>query len=126
MASHLDVHLGDFNAAVEVNLQAVAADGCFTAMLNSRDIYYQTYTLHCQNQLVWGAGFAGREAIAVEAAEAILTSTPPALRARYANFVEPLGADIWCAHGGPMQLLPTPAPHEPSGAVIASAASKRD
>ena len=36
-------------------------------MLRTRDIYYHTYTLHCLNQLVWSAGFAGQSKVAFEA-----------------------------------------------------------
>jgi ABC-type phosphate/phosphonate transport system substrate-binding protein/tetratricopeptide (TPR) repeat protein len=97
MASHLDVHLGMFGQAVDCNQVAVAADRLYFDMLRTRDIYYHTYTLHCLNQLVWSAGFAGQSKVAFEAAEAILSTTPATLRARYADFVEPLFADIWFA-----------------------------
>jgi tetratricopeptide (TPR) repeat protein len=94
MASHIDVHLGDFQAAVRTNLAAIAADKDF-ACLRGSDTYYHTYRLHSYNQLVWAASFCGRSEVAVRAAEAILSSTPKALRERYCEFVEPLGADLW-------------------------------
>ena len=75
MASHLDVHLGDFNAACDINIAAIEADGCW-ADLRTRHNYYHTYTLHCYNQLVWSAGFSGRSEVAFAAAEAIISTTP--------------------------------------------------
>ena len=96
MASHLDVHLGLFNRAVNANLRAIAADKVFAARRGS-DNYYHTYRLHCHSQLVWSAGFAGRSRVALISAEEILTTTPASLRIECADFVEPLGALIWSA-----------------------------
>jgi len=60
-----------------------------------RETYYHGYTIHSCNQLVWSANFDGQSALAMQAAEAIIWSTPKALARSGASFIEPLFADLW-------------------------------
>lgn len=94
MSSHLDVHLGHFNAAVKANIRAEAADAAFAELRGSNN-YYHLYRLHSLNQLVWAASFAGRREVALAAAEALISTTPASLREQHIDIVEPLGAAIW-------------------------------
>ena len=94
MASHIDVHVGRYDAAVRTNQAAVRADERF-AELRGTCNYYFTYRLHTLNQLIWCSNFDGQYRVARAAAEAIISDTPAELVAMWVDWIEPLFANIW-------------------------------
>jgi hypothetical protein len=94
MASHIDVHLGDYNAAVLANKAGVQADVRYSELRGVVN-YYFTYRLHTYNQLIWSSNFDGQFGTAFAAAEAIIAEAPPELLARWPDWIEPLFSNVW-------------------------------
>ncbi|KAL6043627.1 Tetratricopeptide repeat protein [Balamuthia mandrillaris] len=71
MPSHIDMWLGDYHAATEINIQAVAADDKYVAKTGNRLNFYLAYRLHNMHFVVWAAMFEGRTSVALEYARRI-------------------------------------------------------
>jgi tetratricopeptide (TPR) repeat protein len=78
MPSHIDVLLGDYESVIAANESAIAADDRLVAHAGPLN-FYSLYRAHDHHFRVYGAMFAGREATAVAAAEALRAALPPEL-----------------------------------------------
>ena len=96
MASHIDMHLGHYAAAVRTGERAVHADEVYALhSAKGRDCYYYTYRNHHAHQLCWAAMLAGNLAATASAADRIVADTPRALFDLHLEFQEPLHALPW-------------------------------
>ena len=94
MASHIDMQIGKYEAAIEANRVGILQDHTF-AMEFGSDNYYHGYKIHNHHMLVWGAMFAGKYQVAKSCAEEILKETSQETLHRYIDYMEPYLSDIW-------------------------------
>jgi tetratricopeptide (TPR) repeat protein len=78
MPTHIDVLLGDYERVIVDNETAIAADELQVAHAGPRN-FYSLYRAHDHHFRIYGAMFAGREATAVAAADALAAALPPEL-----------------------------------------------
>ena len=70
MPSHIDMWVGQYKEAVEINKLAVVADEKYLRITGHENEMYKMYRLHNYHFTVWAAMFDGPFSIAVEYAEA--------------------------------------------------------
>lgn len=70
MASHIDMWVGQYKEAVDINKTAVAADEKYKSVTGHDNEIYKMYRLHNYHFTVWAAMFDGQFATAMEYAEA--------------------------------------------------------
>ncbi len=80
MPTHIDVLVGDYARVVAGNEAAIAADDRFVAAAGTLNFYTQ-YRAHDHHFRIYGAMFAGRRRVALQAAEALEAALPPELLA---------------------------------------------
>jgi tetratricopeptide (TPR) repeat protein len=78
MPSHIDVLVGDYARVVEDNERAIAADDRFFARAEAPG-FYSLYRAHNHHFRIYGAMFAGRREVALEAADALAATLPEEL-----------------------------------------------
>jgi tetratricopeptide (TPR) repeat protein len=78
MPTHIDVLLGDYARVIADNESAIAADALHLAHAGPLN-FYSLYRAHDHHFRIYGAMFAGREATALAAADALATALPPDL-----------------------------------------------
>ncbi len=78
MPSHIDVLLGDYVAAIGSNERAIAADERYAAQAGAVN-FYSLYRAHDHHFRIYGAMFAGQQAVALAAAEALAAALPEEL-----------------------------------------------
>jgi tetratricopeptide (TPR) repeat protein len=78
MPTHIDVLLGDYERVIADNESAIAADDRHLAHAGPLN-FYSLYRAHDHHFRIYGAMFAGREAIALAAADALASALPPEL-----------------------------------------------
>ena len=71
MPSHIDMWVGQYKEAIEINKLAVAADEEYMHKTGQDNEFYKMYRLHNYHFTVWAAMFDGQYATAMEYAEAI-------------------------------------------------------
>lgn len=87
MPGHIDVRLGRWQAAIDGNLQAIAADQALLAD-GARHGFWDMYRAHNIHFVVYAALFEGREALALQHARSITTEIPPEVIDRYLAVLE--------------------------------------
>jgi tetratricopeptide (TPR) repeat protein len=75
MPSHIDVLTGDYDRVISDNSRAVVADDRYVEIAGRRN-FYSLYRAHNHHFRIYGAMFAGRRALALEAADALAASIP--------------------------------------------------
>jgi tetratricopeptide (TPR) repeat protein len=78
MPTHIDVLLGDYERVIAGNESAIAADDRQLAHAGPLN-FYSLYRAHDHHFRIYGAMFAGREATALAAADALAAALPPNL-----------------------------------------------
>jgi tetratricopeptide (TPR) repeat protein len=78
MPTHIDVLLGDYQRVIADNETAIAADERHLAHAGPLN-FYSLYRAHDHHFRIYGAMFAGREATALAAADALAAALPPDL-----------------------------------------------
>jgi tetratricopeptide (TPR) repeat protein len=80
MPSHIDVLVGDYARVVADNERAIAADDRFFVQAEAPG-FYSLYRAHNHHFRIYGAMFAGRREVALDAADALAATLPePLLR----------------------------------------------
>ena len=77
MASHIDMWVGQYKEAVDINKIAVSADEKYVRVTGQDNEMYKTYRLHNYHFAVWAAMFDGQFAAAMEYAEAACRQLGP-------------------------------------------------
>jgi tetratricopeptide (TPR) repeat protein len=75
MPTHIDVLLGEYARVIADNERAIEADERYLAHAGRLD-FYALYRAHNHHFRIYGALFAGRRAVALEAADALAVSIP--------------------------------------------------
>ncbi|MBA4176313.1 MAG: hypothetical protein C0505_07100 [Leptothrix sp. (in: Bacteria)] len=70
MASHIDMRTGRFDEAIAANQRSIAADEAYLAQVDALGAYRVGYVAHNHHFLWAAAGMAGRQTLALEAAQA--------------------------------------------------------
>jgi tetratricopeptide (TPR) repeat protein len=70
MPSHIDMRTGRFDEAIRANQRSIAADERYLAQVDAQGAYRVGYVAHNHHFLWAAAGMAGRQALALEAAQA--------------------------------------------------------
>jgi len=70
MPSHIDLRTGRFDEAVRANQRSIAADERYLAQVDAQGAYRVGYVAHNHHFLWAAAGMAGRQALALQAAQA--------------------------------------------------------
>jgi tetratricopeptide (TPR) repeat protein len=78
MPTHIDVLVGDYGQVIADNERAIAADDRFVAAAGTLN-FYTLYRAHDHHFRIYGAMFAGRREVALQAADALAESLPPEL-----------------------------------------------
>ena len=71
MASHIDMWVGHYKEAVDVNKKAVIVDEAYVERSGIDNEFYKQYRLHNYHFAVWAAMFDGQYATAMQYAEAV-------------------------------------------------------
>ena len=71
MASHIDMWIGHYQEAIDVNKKAIAVDEAYVQKSGIDNEFYKSYRLHNYHLAVWAAMFDGQYATAMQYAEAI-------------------------------------------------------
>lgn len=77
MPSHIDMWVGQYKEAVDVNKLAVTADEKYGQVTGNDNEVYKIYRLHNYHFTVWAAMFDGQSATAMEYAEAVCLKLNP-------------------------------------------------
>ena len=78
MPTHIDVLLGDYERVITDNEAAIAADDRYLAQAGALN-FYSLYRAHDHHFRIYGAMFAGRQATALAAADALAAALPAQL-----------------------------------------------
>ncbi len=70
MPSHIDLRTGRFDEAIRANQRSIAADERYLAQVDAQGVYRVGYVAHNHHFLWAAAAMAGRQALALEAAQA--------------------------------------------------------
>lgn len=87
MPSHIYVWTGRYADVIRVNQQAVEVDRAFVAHAG-RENFYTLYRLHNYHFVAYGAMFAGRRQVALDAARELVTEIPDSLLAKWPDFLD--------------------------------------
>lgn len=87
MASHLDVQVGDYRAAVLANQLATIADEKFLKHEGPFN-FYTNYRMHNYHTLIYAAMFAGQKAVALDAVDRMEATLPKKFIAQIPDFLE--------------------------------------
>ncbi|KAI1173427.1 TPR domain protein [Nemania sp. FL0916] len=78
MPTHIDVLVGDYQAAIDSNQKAIRADGVFFARENPLQ-FYTLYRAHNYHFCIYAAMFAARSAVALDTVAQLEAALPEAL-----------------------------------------------
>jgi len=70
MPSHIDMRTGRYDEAIRANQRSIAADEAYLAQVDAQGAYRVGYVAHNHHFLWAAAGMAGRQALALQAAQA--------------------------------------------------------
>lgn len=87
MASHLDVLVGDYRAAVRANQLATIADEKFYLHEGAFN-FYTNYRMHNYHTLIYAAMFAGQKHVALDAVERMESTLPKEYLVQSPDFTE--------------------------------------
>lgn len=87
MPSHIDVLVGDYDAAIKANLKAIEADQEYVKMDASLN-FYTLYRIHNYHFVVYAAMFDGQSELATKYADALVETIPEAMLAEMPDFLE--------------------------------------
>jgi tetratricopeptide (TPR) repeat protein len=87
MPSHIYVRTGRWADAIDSNQRAVAADDAYRKKV-PRQGFYSIYMAHNHHMLAYAAMMAGRSALALQAANALVAGIPPEFRAAMSTVVD--------------------------------------
>jgi tetratricopeptide (TPR) repeat protein len=127
MPSHIYIQCGQYEKAIEANLQATAADAKYLAIDNSLGLF-TTLRLHNIHFQVYGALFSGQYAVALRASKLIEEAvTPEALRLENQFLVNRLEglygtrAHVLMRFGKWQEILDEPMPENPTLMCVTTA-----
>lgn len=112
MPAHIDVRVGDWSAAADSNVQAIAADKTYRTLVPQQG-FYRLYMAHNYHFLAWAAMMEGRREVALQAARDMLAGVPPSALETMAATLDPVMAieyDVMKRFGMWDTLLALPAP----------------
>ena len=92
MPSHIDMWVGQYNEAIEINKRAVISDEAYVQESGADNEFYKLYRLHNYHFIVWAAMFDGQYATAMEYAEAVERRVSPETVAFALGGVVPVGS----------------------------------
>lgn len=87
MPAHIDIRLGDYDAAVKANQRAVEADKLLLAQGGGQG-FYALYRAHNYHFLAYAAMFDGRREVAMQAGRDMVASLPVELVRAYPDFLD--------------------------------------
>jgi len=87
MPSHIYTWTGRYDDVIRVNQRAVEVDRAFVEYAG-RENFYTLYRLHNFHFVAYGAMFAGRREIALDAARELVTEIPQALLTEWADYLD--------------------------------------
>ena len=87
MPSHIDVRTGQWVAAIEANLRAIAADEAYRARAPEQG-FYALYMAHNHQMLAFAAMMSGRSKEAIASMNQMVAQIPPGFRAEAPAFVD--------------------------------------
>lgn len=76
MPSHIDVRRGRWQAAVEANTKAIAADRAYREVSRKAPGFYRLYMAHNQHMLAWAAMMSGQRALAIQHIRQMVADIP--------------------------------------------------
>jgi tetratricopeptide (TPR) repeat protein len=112
MPSHIDVLVGDYDAAVLANQRAVQADGEYVKMRGSLN-FYTLYRVHNYHFIVYAAMFDAQSELAFEAAEELVRQIPAEMLEEIPDFLEafvPTPYHVYVRFGRWDEILELPEP----------------
>ena len=92
MPSHIDMWVGQYNEAIEINKRAVISDEAYTQESGMDNEFYKMYRLHNYQFVAWAAMFDGQYATAMQYAEALEKRVGPETIAFALGGVVPVGS----------------------------------
>lgn len=87
MPSHIDIWVGNYQAAIEANQKAIAADNAFLQKEGPAN-FYSLYRIHNYHFVVYAAMFDGQSNIALQAARAIPQQIPEPMLREMTDFLD--------------------------------------
>ncbi|WP_321515516.1 hypothetical protein [Marinifilum fragile] len=114
MPSHIDVLVGDYEAANKANLRAIAADEEFLKKEGAYN-FYTLYRMHNYHFLVYGAMFDGQSELALKTAREIPKQVPEDFLKEWADFLDafmPIPLHVLVRFGRWDEILEEPEPAE--------------
>ncbi|WP_321309270.1 hypothetical protein [Marinifilum fragile] len=114
MPSHIDVLVGNYDAANKANLRAIAADKEFLKKEGAYN-FYTLYRLHNYHFLVYGAMFDGQSELALKTAREIPKQVPEDFLKEWADFLDafmPIPLHVLVRFGRWDEILEEPEPAE--------------
>jgi len=88
MPGHIDIRLGDYNAAIIANQKAIAADLAYAAATDNAPGFYTIYRAHNYHFLAYAAMFDGQRELALKAADDMIAQVPMGLVLAYPDFLD--------------------------------------
>lgn len=92
MPSHIDIRTGQWHKAVESNLDAIAADQRYRAVVGPPRDFLVVYVAHNRHMLAWAAMMTGRSELALREIRTMVDEVPPEIMEEWATMLEFLGA----------------------------------
>lgn len=122
MPSHIDVRLGNWQAAIEANRKAIQADTEYRRLSPDQD-FYRTYMAHNHHMLAFAAMMQGQQALATRHIHDMLAEMPEAWLEQNAPYVDgmfsmPYELHIRFGRWAEMLAEPEPAPHFPVARTV--------
>ncbi len=114
MPSHIDVLVGDYEASIKANQNALAADAAYLDMRGNMN-FYTLYRIHNYHFIVYSAMFDGQSELALKAAKEIEKQIPDGLLAAIPDFLEafiPTVMHVYIRFGHWQEILKQPQPDE--------------
>ena len=92
MPSHIDIRVGQWQQAVQSNLDAVAADKKFRAVVGPPKDFVAVYVAHNRHMLAWAAMMTGQSELAITHIRAMVAEMPEEFLRDWASGVEGFAA----------------------------------
>ncbi len=119
MPTHIDVLVGDYEQVIVDNERAIAADDRFVAAVGALN-FYTLYRAHDHHFRIYGAMFAGRREVALQAAAALEAALPAELlrvevppMADWLESFVPMRLHVLVRFGMWEELIAAPLPDDP-------------
>ena len=88
MPGHIDIRLGDYDAAIIANQKAIAADLKYAKLTDNAPGFYTIYRAHNYHFLAYAAMFDGRRDLALKAANDMIAQVPIELVLAFPDFLD--------------------------------------